>query len=485
MARPKSDKVSVWPEGGRWRVGYRVDNPQTGKREREFESFATEAEARARQVKIEAHLTKLATRRPAPATVIATEGVTVRAHIREWLDTIVARKKQATADGYETVLRLHLLDRPIGPAGELGGDLPLEAFGAREVARMVAGMDARGLSWGYQKNAILVASAAMKWARKWDRITQNPCAGLVRDLKPSNAREPEPNPFTYGEMEAFLTFLQTGTVPEAYVPRHEEGADRAVEEARPRRRRRYDPTRYAVWYPVFVVLFHTGLRRGEAIALKWTEVFLEAPRPYVKVAATFSRAARAAAQRGNRKQPIDGLVLPKTKAALRKVYLSPDAVAVLRDLARTRHARALRERRPASPYVFVGPVSGTRLEPTTMNKVFAALIRAIGLATWRPRFTIHDTRHTFATVHLGKLRSPLGWVSAMLGHTKKSTTLDIYSRWMPEDDPVDYAGALTRTPAAEAGEEAKAEAGARVVSIGAILAPAGGVLAPKQRRSRR
>jgi integrase len=230
-----------------------------------------------------------------------------------------------------------------------------------------------------------------------------------------------------------------------------------------------------------LLLLHTGLRRGEATALRWSHVFLEAPKPYLEIDVTYSAEARRAAQRGQRQYPIDGLVAPKTRHSRRRVWLSPEAADTLRELARLRRERAFRARRELSPFVFVGPRSGTRVDPAITNKVFATAIAAIGLAHWRPAFTVHDLRHTFATVHLGRWRSPLAWVSAMLGHKKQSTTLDIYSKWLPEDDPVDHAAAMPRVPAGEA----KVAPGAGVAAIDAIVTPNRGVLTPRRRQSRR
>lgn len=441
MGRPASDRVTVCRVNNRrvkpWGLFWRAYSEKTGKRERGQVYFETEADARAEAAKVEGHLAKLAAAQPPPLPALTKRGVTVREHLEEWLASIVSRRKASTRESYTSVIRTHVLP--------VVGDLVLspQTFGPHDIGRVITMMEARGLSWGYQQLALLVLSSSMYWAVQWGRLTMNPCTRLGRGLKPASAVAPEPNPLTSAEMEAFLQFVQTGTLPDGYEPRRARLAENEPMAARlpapGEQRRRLSATGYPHWYGYFLLLCHTGLRRNEATGLQWASVHLDEPQPYLVVEVTFSAAARRAAQRGQRKQPITGLVSPKTARSKRKVWLSAACVTMLRELARTRREVALRNGRPLSPWVFVGPVSGTRIEGAVVDKIFRTVLQAIGLAESEPRFTVHCLRDTFATRHLGLLKSPLAWVSAMLGHTKKSTTLDIYTKWVDADDPTNYA----------------------------------------------
>jgi integrase len=458
MGRPASDRLTVYQVRSRrltpWRLAWRAFD-ELGKRRAFQVHFATEAEARTEAAKVEGHLAKLAAAHPPPLVALTKRGVTVREHLEEWLATIVARRKASTRESYTSVIRTHVIP--------VVGDLVLspQTFGPHDIGRVITAMEARGLSWGYQQMALLVLSSSMYWAVQWGRLTTNPCTRLGRGLKPSTAVAPEPNPLTSAEMEAFLQFVQTGKLPKGYEPRRArlaEGEPLAARGQAPgRQRRRLSATGYPHWYGYFLLLCHTGLRRNEATGLQWASVHLDVPQPYLVVEVTFSAAARRAAQRGQRQQPITGLTSPKTKKSKRKVWLSATCVEMLRALARTRREVALRNRRPLSPFVFVGPVSGTRIEGAVVDKIFRTVLQAIGLADCEPRFTVHCLRDTFATRHIGPLKSPLGWVSAMLGHTKKSTTLDIYDKWMDQDDPVNYADRMPAPlpPAPRDPDEAK------------------------------
>lgn len=437
MPRPRSSRITVCHVNNRrvkpWALFWRAYDEKTGTRKRDQLYFATEAEARAQAAKIEAQLAKLTKPTPLP-----TATATVGTHLEEWLTRIVGRGKASSAETYGTVVRKHIIP--------VVGDLEIATFGPHEVSLVVETMHRAGLSRGYQKLALLVLSSGLTVAIEWKRLATNPCRGILRRLKLPTTRQ-RPNPFTFAEMEAFLSFIQTGHLPAEYDPtrpREEDDGHRSVDDGRlVRRHRRHSTNGYPYWYAFFVLLFNTGLRRGEATGLTWNRVFLDTPKPYLRVEQTFSAAARRAARRGDRQHPVDGLTPPKTPGSVRKVWLNPEAVEVLRGLWRVRKVRAFREQRE-QPFVFVGPVSGGRIEAAVVNKVFETAVAAIGRADYRPRFTMHCTRDTFATVHLEVLKTPLGWVSAMLGHQHKSTTLDIYSRYLPDNDPVDHARSLMR-----------------------------------------
>lgn len=493
MARPQSDRVIVRPVRSRrltpWGMFWRAFDPQTGKRERQSAHYATEAEALAEAAQIERLLTRIRPAARTAAPVSRVGGVTLGEHITEWLDTIVTRRKASSEANYRSLMKVNVIEQDFG-------DLVLATFGAHEVTSIVRIAEQRGLAWSSQRLLIDVISAAMDWAVKWKRLAANPCDKLARELKPSTAVDRGPNPLTFAEMEAFLQFLRTGTLPKGYDATHTRRLDedeQPVDNLRPRRPRskRYRglgwTRHFPAWYPFFLVLFHTGVRRGEATGLTWDRVFLDGPRPYIRIDRTFSTAARRAAQRGNRQQPIDGLVPPKTKASTRKVWLSPPAAAVLRELARGRRKLALQEKREPSPFVFLGPVSRQRVQPTMVDRVFATVIMAIGLGGFQPSFTVHDTRDTFATVHLQKLRSPLGWVSKMLGHVKKSMTLDRYSRFLPDEESIDHAASLTTATAAEPAAKVApvSRPAAAVRRIDTILASPGRVLTSRRAVARR
>ena len=70
--------------------------------------------------------------------------------------------------------------------------------------------------------------------------------------------------------------------------------------------------------------------------------------------------------------------------------------------------------------------NGKPIEPRKIQKAFKRILAAAGLPTIR----FHDLRHTAATHMLGN-KVDMFTVSRRLGHTKVSTTLDIYAHAIP------------------------------------------------------
>jgi integrase len=75
--------------------------------------------------------------------------------------------------------------------------------------------------------------------------------------------------------------------------------------------------------------------------------------------------------------------------------------------------------------VFITPI-GTAIDPDNLTKTCKALLNGAGLRNQR----IHDLRHTAATLMLRDGLS-VHEMSAVLGHSQTSTTLNVYSHVLP------------------------------------------------------
>ena len=162
------------------------------------------------------------------------------------------------------------------------------------------------------------------------------------------------------------------------------------------------------------VLAMTGMRRGEALGLKWDDVDLEAGRLSVR---------RALIPSGR-----DVVVSePKTARGRRSIALDPETVAVLKAQA----ARQLAEQSDwedgwtDSGYVFTTE-NGEPLDPEDVTRWFRQTVKKSMLPTIR----LHDLRHTHATLALQAGVHPKV-VSERLGHATVSITLDTYSHAIP------------------------------------------------------
>lgn len=167
----------------------------------------------------------------------------------------------------------------------------------------------------------------------------------------------------------------------------------------------------------WVLLATTGMRRGELLGLRWTDVDLDAGRLAVRQALL----------------TIDYTVTvsePKTRRGHRSVALDAGTVAALRA-----HRHQQRHERLAwgpswadTGLVFTRP-DGTLIHPQRLSKWFEQRARAARL----PPIRLHDLRHSWATAALAAGIHPKV-VSERLGHATVSITLDTYSHVLPGMD---------------------------------------------------
>ena len=158
----------------------------------------------------------------------------------------------------------------------------------------------------------------------------------------------------------------------------------------------------------------TGMRRGEAIGLRWQDVDLENARLSVRRALI----------------PINREVVisePKTAKGRRSIALDPATVEVLKSQA----ARQLDEQHEwDEAWVETGLVftaeNGQALDPESVSRHFRQAMKKAML----PAIRLHDLRHTHATLALQAGVHPKV-VSERLGHATVSITLDTYSHAIP------------------------------------------------------
>jgi integrase len=171
-------------------------------------------------------------------------------------------------------------------------------------------------------------------------------------------------------------------------------------------------SRYA---PLFALLVHTGLRRGEALALRWSDVDLT--KGMLRVRGTLSR--------------IDGDLLvtePKTAKSKRFVPISAPAERLLRDL---QAAQVVERSRAGSAWRQTGVVFTTEFgEPCDPRNAFRALKVAAAKAGL-PDVGLHTLRHSAASLMLTH-GVPLKVVSEILGHSSIAITGDVYGHVAPD-----------------------------------------------------
>ena len=228
------------------------------------------------------------------------------------------------------------------------------------VERIEAQKQPKGLSAKTVRNIHQIISSALKLAVEQRLIAHNPADGCA--LPKAERKEMQTLP-----VEQLTSFLR-------------EAKDSGV-------------------YELYYLDLATGLRRGELLGLKWTDVDLD--RGVLKIQRAISR------QNG---KVVEAPL--KTKNAYRTLPLSADAIDVL-----------MQQRRKTgnSEWVFPSPTGGPMSPDSVLHMLHRVLKRA-GL----PKVRFHDLRHTFATLALQN-GVDVKTVSGVLGHFSAGFTLDTYA----------------------------------------------------------
>jgi len=173
-------------------------------------------------------------------------------------------------------------------------------------------------------------------------------------------------------------------------------------------------------FAAFFLEMGTGVRRGELLGLRWQDVDLESG--VLRVRQTLVRVRNHDAVEGERKTKLI-FQEPKTEQSRRTIPIPDDIVEALRrHKARQAEERLLMGEAYEDHGLVFCQANGQRIDPRNFTQYFERLLRQAGL----PRIRFHDGRHTFATLMLELGEAPKT-VQTMLGHTKISTTLDLYT----------------------------------------------------------
>lgn len=167
----------------------------------------------------------------------------------------------------------------------------------------------------------------------------------------------------------------------------------------------------------FYLELTTGLRRGELLALLWTDLDAEAR--------TISVTKQVNRIKG-------GLMVspPKTQNSVRTLVIPQQAVELLIE----EH-----KKHPGNPYMFPSPKTGTMYDPDAFRRTHDKILKAIGAEHVR----FHDMRHLFATLSL-KNGVDVKTLSGALGHYSAGFTLNTYTHATTQmkQDAADTIGAV-------------------------------------------
>ena len=285
--------------------------------------------------------------------------------LRDWATQNVSNK---TAERYEELLRT---------ASRHIGDIPIQRLCAADLQKLYAGLTT--LAPRTRLHVHRALSRMLGHAVQWGCVSRSP-ATMVDAPRVTQG---EVEILSATDMQRALTALRGRTL-----------------------------------YPIVEVARGTGMRRGELLALRWSDVDLDGATLRVEQAVEWT-------QRG-------GLVFkaPKTRHGRRTITLAPTTVEILREHRRAQleQCLALGRGKPGARALVFANWKGEPRFPGSVTKEWAAAMQPLGITA-----TFHSLRHTHASTLIASGLDILT-ISRRLGHGSPTITLGTYGHLIRPDD---------------------------------------------------
>jgi len=165
------------------------------------------------------------------------------------------------------------------------------------------------------------------------------------------------------------------------------------------------------YYGIYHFAIATGMRMGEILGLKWSDVDWQNSILFVRRQA----------------QSVNGCGVifqePKTKSGIRRIKIQKSSLEELKNqLSRNEQAKTKAGKYWKENNLIFSSHLGTPVVASNLRRNFKSILKRSEL----PNIRFHDLRHTAATMMINH-EVPIIVVSQILGHSKPSVTLDIYS----------------------------------------------------------
>ena len=189
------------------------------------------------------------------------------------------------------------------------------------------------------------------------------------------------------------------------------------------------------------IAIHTGMRAEEVCGLRWNDVDFINHKVYVvnvieraDVAVVNDDGVKVYNEDGTLKteyREFDSS--PKTEGSIRRIKLDSELESVLKlhrasmvALLEQQYPKA-KERPQIETLYVIGGIDGSHYSPHRLGVNFKKFCRVRGImGTEGETVGFHDLRHTYATLSLKEHPEKLSEISATLGHSKVTTTLNMY-----------------------------------------------------------
>lgn len=358
MARPKRDAR------GYFNATITVGRDATGKRLRRRVRSKTLAGLRAKEQQIRAEQTKGIKHGQKPL---------IEVFLPEWLETDVRRQNRPrTYERYEMDVRNHLIPRL--------GRIRVDKLTTYDIQQMVNALSDSGLAPRSVRNAYAALRKALQTAVAWDLVAENVAIGV----KLPKAEKPKVIALSVEQAKLFLAIVQG--------------------------------ERLAALYWVALML---GLRQGELLALRWSDI------DFVARTITIAGAVQRQKQAVGKSKLV--FVPTKTDRGERVLPLvAPLDVVLLSHKARQDEERTVKGWEEHG-LVFANE-KGRPIEVSNLtNRSFKPALARAGL----PPINFHALRHTAVSLLLAYGADP-NTASYIAGHASASFTVGVYGHALPE-----------------------------------------------------
>lgn len=323
--------------------------------------------------------------------------LTLAEYLEGWLTGL--RLRPQTIAGYQRDVRRHVVPHI--------GHVKLADLSPTHLDRLYQTLETQGSPSG--EGPLSLSSVRGVHATLCSALTSAVRTGLRKD-----SPAPRATPPTMKQIKATRTGMATWTGPQVAAFLDATAQDRLG--------------------PLWHLMFATGMRRGEALALHWVDVDLDAKTVVIRASLGEDRRKGADGRR-------NGLVFGPTKSGRgHTVHLDDRTVSRLRSHRVQQHRERLRlgARWVDQDLVFCRGEAWLQPHekaggPLRPDRVSDAFRRRLDGVPANPPIRLHDARHTWATLALQAGIAPKV-VQERLGHSSITVTMDVYSHVMPSMD---------------------------------------------------
>lgn len=296
--------------------------------------------------------------------------ITIAQWLEKWLHVYArTRVRQNTLEGYQYIIRNHLTPSI--------GTTKLSKLQATQIQALINNILDNGGSARLAEFSFAVLRAALRQALKEELIYRDPTLAVSLPKK----KKKEVVPLTD---EQWTSLLETAGTPT-----------------------------FIFWYPALLLEWGTGIRRGELVGLRWSDIDFKRQTIFIGRAAITTRDGPKISE-------------PKSQKSRRTIPIPPTVTAELKK-HKIRQAAIRLKAKTWEDHDLVFPTRfGTLQDPCVLTRRFSRLVKAAGIS----HVSFHDLRHDHASRLFAQGEHPRD-VQDRLGHSSITLTMDTYTHAMP------------------------------------------------------